>query len=177
MDNGEALIAAQDADWINYTATVRGNINSGTPMTLNPPPGTPHWLSIYKDLKPNVPVENCYKCNVFDNAAYSAPMFDYSRCDKIEALYWASNSGFYYQVPVIGVIAMVDRVLGSYDLEYYWNNTFFGQETNLTSRHSFNNPDLWNFISNNTIYQDPDTNTSYYYTFHGTRLELNSTWM
>ena len=62
--------------------------------------------------------------------------------------------------------------------ESYWNG-FTATNSNASMRHSFDHPTgtNWSLADNNPIYNDSTTNTSYYMTYCGTRIELNSTWM
>lgn len=126
-----------------------------------------------------------------NSTLYQAPLFDYSRCDKINGFSYAnSHNGVdnsFDMIPLSNLALMsqyckgFDNITDSY--HDYWNTNFTTARSSHTSpndRHNWFhsvNPSSWYNMSLNPIYNDSTTNTSYYYTFCHAGVELNSTWM
>ena len=126
-----------------------------------------------------------------NTTAYQAPLFDYSRCDKISGFSYRNTpngvDNSFDMIPIGGLYEMAryckdfDGVTDSH--QDYWNNMFGTWKLSHTSendRHNWFhsvNPSTWNNMSSNSIYNDSSSNTSYYLTFCHAGVELNSTWV
>lgn len=91
---------------------------------------------------------------------------------------WSITPPEYHLVNLTSIKAMFDWCYGSSGSESYWNG-FTSTQTSASNRRSFDYPNGTHWVdgNHNPIYNDSTTNTSYFLTYCGTRIELNSTWM
>ena len=181
-DSGKNYWLNHDAAWINYTDSIQYNLTHGYNSTINPPSGSPNWNSIWssrtnKTFMQDPNFTGCWECNQLDQTAYQAPLFDYSRCDKITAFAWDMyNFGNYYQKPLHNIKEIFEWCTPSQIAESNWNAMTF-QVTNASQRHTFDVPNGTYWQNPQAIYNDTETNTSYFKTWCDTKIEFNTTWM
>ena len=126
-DSGKNYWLNHDAAWINYTDSIQYNLTHGYNSTINPPSGSPNWNSIWssrtnKTFMQDPNFTGCWECNQLDQTAYQAPLFDYSRCDKITAFAWDMyNFGNYYQKPLHNIKEIFEWCTPSQIAESNWN--------------------------------------------------------
>lgn len=164
-----------------YANATKYAINhNNTTYTVNPPNAdTPNWYSIFNAAGSYTyyNFDGCWECNQLDETAYQAPLFDYSRCDKITAYAWDMYTiGNYYQKPLRTVKEIFEWCTPSQIAESNWNAMTF-QVTNASQRHTFDVPNGTYWQNPQAIYNDTETNTSYFKTWCDTKIEFNTTWM
>lgn len=173
--------------WINYTNSTLQAIRNNTNFIVNPPSGSPHWWPLVKSFGVQFDAghSGCWECSTFNESIYQAPLYDYSRCDKISGYAWFLRDVEHYTFNLEAMPSIKDMLDFCYamdsalDKAYYWDKNFTAQKKSVQDRHNFPQTfdTQWNNSNINPAYVDPATNESSYYTFCGTYLELNSTWM
>jgi len=108
---------------------LRNNSN----FTVNPPAGQPHWYPLFNDhavINVDSGYSGCWECSTFNESIYQAPLYDYSRCDKISGYGWFLRDVEHFIENLEAMPSIKDMLDFCYamdsalDKAYYWDKNF-----------------------------------------------------